>query len=423
MSLTFILLTKNTTPIIGQAAWILGQLMNGIFEVLYKIGIPNIGLSIILFTVIIYLLMIPLTVKQQKYSRLSSRMTPEIQAIQKKYANKRDEQSMMKMNQETKAVYAKYGTSPTGSCGQLFITLPIMYGLYRVIYNMPAYVTKIKFVYEGFVTKLMATDGAAKYIQEVGSTKGFAKSDYTLSNTFIDVLYKFNDSEWVVLAEKFPSLSGDIASVTDKLEEYNTFMGINIGNSPSSIVGQAISTGTYTLLIAAIAVPVLAALTQWINFKLMPQPEMNNKDNEPNPMMQSMKMMNVTMPVMSAIMCYSMPLGLGLYWIAGPVIRSIIQYFTNKHLDKVDFDEVIRQNVEKAGKKAQKPGLMERAMAEAAKMNEQTNGNEKKQGMSQAEKEEKQKKANEYYKNASMKPDSIAAKANMVRKYNEKNKK
>ena len=224
MSLTFILLTKNTTPIIGQAAWILGQLMNGIFEVLYKIGIPNIGLSIILFTVIIYLLMIPLTVKQQKYSRLSSRMTPEIQAIQKKYANKRDEQSMMKMNQETKAVYAKYGTSPTGSCGQLLITLPIMYGLYRVIYNMPAYVTKIKFVYEGFVTKLMATDGVAKYIQEVGSTKGFAKSDYTLSNTFIDVLYKFNDSEWAVLAEKFPSLSGDIASVTDKLEEYNTFM-------------------------------------------------------------------------------------------------------------------------------------------------------------------------------------------------------
>ena len=83
--MTFILLTKNTTPIIGQAAWILGQLMNGIFEVLYKIGIPNIGLSIILFTVIIYLLMMPLTVKQQRYSRLSSRMTPELQAIQKRY--------------------------------------------------------------------------------------------------------------------------------------------------------------------------------------------------------------------------------------------------------------------------------------------------------------------------------------------------
>ena len=150
---------------------------------------------------------------------------------------------------------------------------------------------------------------------------------------------------------------------------------------------------------------------------------MNSKDNEPNPMMQSMKMMNVTMPVMSAIMCYSMPLGLGLYWIAGPVIRSVIQYFTNKHLDKVDFDEVIRKNVEKAGKKAQKPSLMERAMAEAAKANEQGNKNVKLNGMTQAEKEAKQKRADDYYKNASMKSDSIAAKANMVRKYNEKNKK
>lgn len=415
--MNFIVLTQNTTPIIGQAAWILGQLMNGIFEVLYKIGIPNIGISIILFTVIIYLLMMPLTIKQQKFSRVSAKMTPEIQAIQKKYQNKKDNESMMRMNEETRAVYEKYGTSPSGSCLQLFITLPIMYGLYRVIYNIPAYVGKIKLVYEGLVTKLMASESSAAYIKEIGATKGFGKSDYTLSNTFIDVLYKFDDKEWTTLAEKFPDLAADIALTTEKLAEYNSFLGINIANSPSSIITDAIKTGSMLMLAGAIAIPVLAALTQWVNMKLMPQPEMS-KEQEENPMMQSMKMMNVTMPVMSAIFCWSLPVGVGLYWIAGPIVRSVIQIITNKHLDKIDIDEEIKKNIEKAGKKKKKPSLMERAMAEAAKMNE---GNPT-AGMTQKEKEEKLRKAKEHYKYGEVKPDSIAAKANMVSRFDNQNK-
>lgn len=415
--MNFIVLTQNTTPVIGQAAWILGQLMNGIFEVLYKIGIPNIGISIILFTVIIYLLMMPLTIKQQKFSRVSAKMTPEIQAIQKKYQNKKDNESMMRMNEETKAVYEKYGTSPSGSCLQVFITLPIMYGLYRVIYNIPAYVGKIKLVYEGLVAKLMASESSAAYIQEIGKTKGLGKSDYSLSNTFIDVLYKFDDKEWTALAEKFPDLAADIARTTGKLAEYNSFLGINIANSPSSIISDAIKTGSMLMVVGAIAIPVLAALTQWVNMKLMPQPQMS-KEQEENPMMQSMRMMNVTMPVMSAIFCWSLPVGVGLYWIAGPIVRSVIQIITNKHLDKIDIDEEIKKNIEKAGKKKKKPSLMERAMAEAAKMNE---GNPT-AGMTQKEKEEQLRKAKEHYKNGSIKPDSIAAKANMVSRFDNQNK-
>lgn len=417
--MNFILLTQNTTPIIGQAAWLLGQLMNGIFEILYKIGIPNVGVSIILFTMIIYLLMMPLTIKQQRFSRVSSKMNPELQAIQKKYANKRDNDSMMRMNEETKAVYEKYGTSPSGSCLQMFITFPVMYGLYRVIYNIPAYVGKIKLVYEGLVGKLMASESTIEYIKEVGATKGFAKSDYTLSNTFIDVLYKFDDKEWTALAEAFPNLSADISATTEKLAEYNNFLGINIANSPSSIITDAIATGSFILILGAIAFPVLAALTQWINLKLMPQPQMSG-EQENNPMMQSMKMMNYTMPLMSAFFCYTLPVGVGLYWIAGPIVRTVIQIITNKHLDSIDFDEEIKKNIEKAGKKKQKQGFMEKALAEAAKMNAmETEGS----GLSKREKEEQLKKANDYYKNASMNPDSIAAKANMVRKFDEKNKK
>ena len=120
------ILTQSNTFILGPIAKLLGLIMNGIFNLLDMIGIPNIGLSIILFTIIIYLLMMPLTIKQQKFSKLQAKMSPELQAISAKYKGKKDNDSMMAMNQETQAVYAKYGVSQTGSCLQLLIQMPLI---------------------------------------------------------------------------------------------------------------------------------------------------------------------------------------------------------------------------------------------------------------------------------------------------------
>ena len=139
------LLTKSTTFIIGPVANILGYIMNAIFWLQSQIGIENIGLCIILFTIVVYLLLTPLTIQQQKFSRLSSKMNPELQEIQKKYKGKnQDQQAMMAMNEETKAVYAKYGVHPMGSCLQLLIQMPILFALYRVIWNIPAYVSSVR---------------------------------------------------------------------------------------------------------------------------------------------------------------------------------------------------------------------------------------------------------------------------------------
>ena len=135
IKLSGILLTQDDGALLGPISRLLGFIMEGIFNVLDAIGIPNIGLSIIIFTVVIYLLLMPLTIKQQKFSKLSAKMSPELQAIQKKYKNRKDNESMMAMNQETQAVYAKYGVSPTGSCVQLIIQMPILFALYRVIYD------------------------------------------------------------------------------------------------------------------------------------------------------------------------------------------------------------------------------------------------------------------------------------------------
>lgn len=427
-----IILTQNQTFLIGPVAKLLGYIMEGIFFCLDKIGIPNIGLSIILFTIVIYLLMMPLTIKQQKFSKLSAKMNPELQAIQAKYKNKKDNESMMKMNEETQAVYAKYGVSATGSCVQLLIQMPILFALYRVIYAMPAYVGKIKEAFFPLVDKLIAQAGSAEFIQTFKDasmfTKQFSNEAYTsgnmeyIRNTFIDVLNRASTLEWHSIAEKFPSLSADVNTTLETLERYNNFLGLNIGNSPSFIVKEALASGTYIMVAAAIAVPLLSAVTQWINTKLMPQPENNNSQD--NTMASSMKTMNYMMPAMSAIFCYTLPAGMGLYWIAGSVVRSIQQVIINKHIDKMDLDEVIKKNVEKRNKKLEKSGINPRTINNYANMSTRSIAAKasSSSSMTQEEKDLAMKKSTEYY-NKNAKPGSIASKANMVKQYNEKNNK
>lgn len=428
------LLTQNSTFIIGPVAKLLGYIMEGIFFVIDKIGIPNVGLAIILFTIVMYLLMMPLTIKQQKFSKLSAKMNPELQAIQAKYKNKKDNDSMMAMNQETQAVYAKYGVSPTGSCLQLLIQMPVLFALYRVIYSMPAYVGKIKEAFFPLVDELMAQAGSAEFLQSFKNSAMFAKQFTTelftsgnteyIQNTYIDCLNKASSAEWQSIVDKFPSLSADVSNTLEKLDQYNNFFGMNIANSPSFIVKEGISSGAYLLVVGALLIPVLSAVTQWLNVKLMPQPAQNN--NGQDAMASSMKTMNMMMPIMSAVFCYTLPAGMGLYWIAGSVVRSIQQVAINKHIDKMDLDEVIKKNVEKRNKKLEKKGIDPKAVSNYATMNTRnvnTAVNKTKSTLSQEERDKAISKATEYYNSGNVKPGSIAAKANMVKQFNEKNNK
>ena len=83
----FLSLTQSNWFLVGPVAKVLGVVMNGIYEFLDMFGIASIGLAIILFTIIIKALMLPLSIKQQKFTKLNSIMAPELQQVQKKYAN------------------------------------------------------------------------------------------------------------------------------------------------------------------------------------------------------------------------------------------------------------------------------------------------------------------------------------------------
>lgn len=434
--MTGLLLTQNSSFIIGPVAKLLGLIMEGIFWVLDKIGLPNIGLSIILFTIVIYLLMLPLTIKQQKFSKFSAKMNPELQAIQAKYKGKQDNDSMMKMQQETQAVYAKYGVNPTGSCLQLLIQMPILFALYRVIYAIPAYVRQVKAAFMPLVNALMNQEGSSDFLQTLTSAAGFRKqfaseeylagtTEY-VQNTYIDVLNRASNADWTALADKYPELSDEISTTLGQLDIYNNFLGLNVGYSPWDTIKMEwiADERNWLLIIGAVAIPLLSALTQWLNIKLSPSQANSQPGAEENPMMASMKTMNTMMPLMSAFFCFTLPAGMGLYWIAGAVVRMIQQIAINKYIDSIDIDSVIAKNTEKYKEKMKKQGMLVEGINERARNNTR-NVAPKAPAKTEEQKKEDIRKSTDYYNsmNKDAKPGSLAAKANMVKQYNEKNNK
>lgn len=433
----FILLTKNSTPVIGWIARLLGLIMDGIFNVLDFIGIPNIGLAIILFTIVVNLLMLPLTIRQQKFSKLSAKMNPEIQAITAKYKNRKDNDSMMAQQQEIQAVYAKYGVSPSGSCVQLLIQMPILFALYRVIQSMPAYVTKIGDTFRVLADKIISFDNAEflrnsgiDTIQSTVRTYGSSMESGNLINGIVDVLNRLPSAGLNAIAEHYElfDLTYDSKLILSNnvtrglIDTYNNFLGLNMGDSPSYLIRNAWSIGAWGIVIGAILIPVLSAVTQWTNVKLMPQAANNaGGDDTAASMASSMKMMNTIMPLLSAWLCFSFPAGLGLYWVAGSVVRCIQQVVINKHFDKMDFEEIIKQNSEKSAKKMEKLKKQQEMLNSYANMN--TKNIQKRANIynnpSDDSSDEKKNTKNESTVNA--KPNSITAKANLVKQYNERN--
>ncbi len=431
-----ILLTQDSTLIIGQVGWVLGKIMEGIFEVINLIGIPNIGLAIILFTIVINLLMLPLTIKQQKFSKLSAKMQPEIQAIQSKYKDKKDQESQMAMNQQIQAVYAKYGVSPSGSCVYMLIQLPILFSLYRVIYAMPAYVTRIGNTFNVLAQKIIDTD-QAEFLKncDISSIKSVVNTynknmGKNLTNGVIDVLNRLSSTDLKTISDHYGlsnlEYNGQLILSNDTtkglLDTYNNFFGLNIANSPQNIISGAMKVGAWAIVVGAIMIPVLSAVTQWINVMLMPQqPKSGNE--QADSMASSMKSMNMIMPLMSAWFCFTLPAGMGLYWIAGSVVRSIQQVLINKHIDKIDFDALIEKNKEKSAKKIEKMKAQQEKLNAYASMS--TKNIQSKANVSKSYSNDVTDDTVDTVSNTDTKAKagSMMSKANMVKDFNEKNNK
>lgn len=352
----FVVLSK-VGGILKPFAAVFGQIFEWLYDLLSLIGIENVAVAVVLFTIVAKLLMTPLTIKQQKFSKLSNKMNPELTAIQEKYKGKKDERSLRLQQMETQAVYEKYGTSPTAGCLPMLITLPIMFALYRVIYAIPAYVSKIKDMFVVVINHMKATgfttftEMSDKAFEAIGVKAGADLSGYT-ETQMIDLMTKFRVENWNSLAEQFPQMS-------EKIEEIKSIYAVGSYNILDTPLEYGFSW--------AILIPVLAVVTQLLQSKISMSGQ-KKKDLDDNPMAKSMNSMMYTMPFVSGFMCLMFPLCIGIYWITSTVVTMVYQFFINRHIDHMDLNEMIQKNVEKQNKKREKLGIEYGSkMAELAK--------------------------------------------------------
>ena len=423
--MTPIFLTRQGGPL-GLIADLLGYIMDGIFYIMNTFGVVNIGVCIIIFTIVTRILMMPLSYKQAKSQKIMAVIQPQISLIQQKYKGKEnDQQAMMMQNAEIKAVYERYGTSMTGGCLQLAIQLPIIFALYRVILNIPAYVSAVRVYFDQIVTAIGGATAIEKVNEFAHSSETFTKllssarigENITTTNHIIDFLYYLNPSQWNQFVDYIGNngisqavIDSTIVPNMNTIIDMNSFLGINLAASPSSYGFSDIRCWI---------IPVLAGLAQYLASKITMKSTAATGDKNSAQMMSTM---NIMMPLISVWFCFSISSGVGIYWIASSVIMGLTQYLLNSHMNRVNVDDLIAKNLEKANKKRAKKGL--------PPINEKSQEDQlKKMQLKMQREEEKRAKqledtksriddANSYYKTG-----SIAERARMVQQYNEKHDK
>ncbi|MCQ2400771.1 MAG: YidC/Oxa1 family membrane protein insertase [Lachnospiraceae bacterium] len=413
------ILAFSWNPIVWIAE-LFGFVMDLIFKGVSAIGLPNIGLCIIIFTIVTKLILYPLTLKQSKSQKLQQVVQPEIAAIQAKYKGREnDQQAMMMQQAEIKAVYEKYGTSMTAGCLPLLIQFPIIFGLYKVIINIPDYVASVRVYFENIVNAIGGEAALSKInefivendLVKVLSMARISGNEVTTTREAVNFLNKLSSVQWDLFINKFQSASAAITENLVTIQRMNNFLGIDLAATPSSY-GLANP--------KAWIIPLLAGLSQFAASKLMQkQTDAASQGNQNDQSKMMMNSMNYMMPIMSVVFCFSFASGIGVYWIAQAVVSAVQQLYINKQMDKLDVNELIKVNLEKTNKKRAKKGLPpvnEKAAEENyRKMQKRMSKLEAKRNAAVEKSNELVRKSNEYYKT-----DTIADRARMVQQYNEK---
>ena len=396
----------------------MGWIMNTIYNMLNSMGVVSIGFSIIIFTIVVRLLMFPLTLKSTRSSKIQKFIQPEFNKITKKYKGKKDQQSMMKQQAEIRELQQKYGIKMSSGCVTALIQLPIFFSLYWVIRNIPSYVTKVHSLYEPIAEHIKGSVDYSKFKEFVSQSKMMLESGSLTQKTYntgegiIDTLYKFTSSLWNDFSTNVASLSSYDGKIS-KIKEANTFLGINLAEAPG-----------FKWSIALI-IPVAALVFQYLS-TMAAQKQQVITDASQEATMKTMNKFIKIMPIFSFIICITVSAGVGIYWAVGAMISWLTTVFTNAYYDRVDMEKLVEKEMAKAeiknakrkasGKKTLMERLTENAAAQQA-ARENTEGMEKFGGArlkNYTSNTSTQSKDNVKYRQG-----SIAAKANAMRQYND----
>ncbi|MBO5060001.1 MAG: YidC/Oxa1 family membrane protein insertase [Clostridia bacterium] len=299
----------------------LGFLIRMIYEV-----VQNYGLAIILFTVIIKLILLPLQIKSQKAMKRQQKVQPIIAELQKKYAN--DQQ---KLQQEMMKVYKENNISMSGGCLPLLIQLPVLFALYRVIQRPLTYIRGIDFTNQSVIenVKLVMSQMQEKFPEAIGN----------LANATVEQInstYQIQLSTWAEKLGRAKELAWDI--------NFN-FLGLDLSGLPSTSL-TAIMSGNFSDMgtVLLILIPIFAILTTWLSMKYSQSmnPSAQTNSNDDNPAQSMSKSMNMMMPIMTGFFTFTLPSGIGIYWIISSVMQMVQQFILNKYFDRKEDDFVVK---------------------------------------------------------------------------------
>jgi YidC/Oxa1 family membrane protein insertase len=320
------LLAKSSGFIIGPIAEILGVVLNKIFEFVHTVTpVGALGISIILFTIFVRVLILPLMLNQQMSMKRMQEVQPELQKIQAKYKDKKDPESQKQMSQEMSEFYKKNKINPLGGCLPLLIQMPVFFALFKVLREASSYIAQLREIYNQLATSIMTVPNYVQKIQAFAETKKGYTFDLTQMESVQNLLSKLTTVEWNQLVS---GISQDIVTkIQPILEQKNNielFFGISLIDSPMSLINQK-------LWFPVILLPILAGLTTFLSSKLMTASS-NNQQNAQA--VQTQKTMNTVFPFLTAFMTLSLPAGLGLYWITSNIFQIFQQLAMNKYMNR-----------------------------------------------------------------------------------------
>ena len=293
-----------------------------LIQMIYNL-VENYGLAIILFTIVVKLVLMPLQVKSQRAMRRQQKIQPIIMDLQKKYAN--DQQ---RLSQEMMKVYRENNVSMTGGCLPLLIQFPILIGLYRVIQRPLTYIRGVNFADSAVVENVKLITSQLK--DKIGN----------VSVETIEKTRQIDLSKWAEDMGVADKLGWDI--------NFN-FLGLDLSKAPKASLNSWF-TGDFSdwSIALLILIPALAMLLTWLSSKYSQHlngtaaKKTNSRSNQDNPAQSMSKTMNMIMPIMTGFFTFTLPSGIGIYWIISSVMQIVQQFIITKYFDRKEDDFVVK---------------------------------------------------------------------------------
>ncbi len=337
------MIQKDPGVIVGPITWFLGSIFDVIFNFVYNLSeVQALGISIILLTILVRIIMLPLAVKSQKSMLAMQAMTPEVEKIKAKYGDvKGNREKEAEMNQEIQKLYMENNVNPLSGCLPLFIQMPIFIALNYLMNNTYLYVGVIGDIYSNITTKIMDTVGYEKVLGEISEpmlTKKIAETfDVTQVADVLKVVNKMTVDAWTSLYSSFPELQTSLIPLIEQKDSIENFLGINL----TEAAGR-----TWP----GILIPILAAFTTFLTSYISTKQNPSSSSNQQ--MKTQQQMMMIVMPIMIGFMTVGLTAGVGVYWITSSVFQIFQQLILgNKFKEEREAAAKLKEEKEEAKKK------------------------------------------------------------------------